>query len=180
MMEHPHQLYAVEFTEADQDRLVGFSCGDEPWSRHVAEWIRGSDVLDSMKRGTRVWLFETEQGEVVGFGSVGTSEWQWPPPRGSKTTVVLIPMLGIDIRFQGMPPDPTWRYSRQIMAHLIAEGQRVAREWTGAPQKKPQWLVLRVHQENTRAIRFYETCGYELIPDALRMDHLPMKLWVGD
>ena len=73
MTDHPHQLYAVEFTEADQARLVGFSCGDEPWSKHVTEWIVGSDVLESMKRGTRVWLFETAQAEVVGFGSVGTS-----------------------------------------------------------------------------------------------------------
>jgi hypothetical protein len=86
MTDHPHQLYAVDFTEADQARLGGFSCGDEPWSKHVTEWILGSDVLDSMKRGTRVWLFETAQGEVVGFGSVGTSEWRWPPPKGSKTT----------------------------------------------------------------------------------------------
>lgn len=67
MTDHPHQLYAIEFSEADQARLVGFSCGDEPWSKHVAEWILGSDVLDSMKRGTRVWLFETGSAEVVGF-----------------------------------------------------------------------------------------------------------------
>ena len=125
MMDHPHQLYAVEFTEADQARLAGFSCGDESWSRHVTEWIRGSEVLDSIKRwGTRVWLFEMEQGEVVGFGSVGTSVWQWQPPGGPKTTVVLIPMLGIDIRYQGYPPEPEWRYSRQIMAHLVFEGER--------------------------------------------------------
>jgi hypothetical protein len=44
----PHQLYAVEFHEADQTRLVGFTCGEEAWSRHVAEWIRGPDVLDSI------------------------------------------------------------------------------------------------------------------------------------
>ena len=25
----------------------------------MGEWIRGSDVLDSIKKGTRVWLFET-------------------------------------------------------------------------------------------------------------------------
>ncbi len=115
MADHPNQLYAVEFTEADQARLVGFSCGDELWSRHVTEWIRGSDVVDSMKRGTRVWLFETTQGEVVGFGSVGTSEWRWPPPKGSKATIVLIPMLGIDFRFRGDPSDPDWRYSGQLM-----------------------------------------------------------------
>ena len=49
-MDHPHQLYAVEFTEADQDRLVGFCCGNEEWSKHVTEWILGSDVLDSIER----------------------------------------------------------------------------------------------------------------------------------
>jgi ribosomal protein S18 acetylase RimI-like enzyme len=181
MMEHPHQLYAIEFTEADQARLVGFSCGDEPWSRHVTEWILGSDVLDSMKRGTSVWLFETEHGEVVGFGSVGTSEWRWPPPKGSKTTIVLVPMLGIDIRYRGKPPEPEWRYSRQLMSHLIAEGQRKAREWTGDAEEKPQWLVLMVHRDNARAIRFYEQCGFELIPDVVRrQDHLVMKLWIGE
>ncbi len=83
-MDHPHQLYAIEFTEADQARLVGFSCGEELWSKHVTEWILGPDVLDSMKEhGTRVWLFETVQGDIVGFGSVGTSVWRWPPPDGT-------------------------------------------------------------------------------------------------
>jgi hypothetical protein len=71
MTDHPHQLYAVEFTEADQAGLVSFSCGDEVWTRHVAEWIRSSDVLDSMQRGTKVWLFETPEGEIVGMHNPG-------------------------------------------------------------------------------------------------------------
>lgn len=49
MTPHPHQLYAAPFTEADQARLAGFSCGAEPWSRHVAEWLLGSDVCDSIR-----------------------------------------------------------------------------------------------------------------------------------
>ncbi len=181
MSDHPFQLYAVEFTEADQARLTGFSCGDESWSRHVSEWIRGSDVLDSIKRfGTRVWLFETAQGEVVGFGSVGKTKWKWPPPEGERTTILLIPMLGIDTRFQGQPPDRDWRYSRQLMAHLIAEGQRMAREWSGEAAQKPTWLVLMVHPDNARAITFYEQCGFALIPDVVRRGHLVMKLWIGE
>jgi ribosomal protein S18 acetylase RimI-like enzyme len=181
MTEHPHRLFAVEFTEADQTRLVGFSCGDEPWSRHVAEWILGSDVLDSMKRGTSVWLFETRQGEVVGFASLGTSTWKWPPPDGAKTTVALIPMLGIDARFHGQPPDPQWRYSRQIMSHLIAAALDMVRQWRGDASMTPQWLVLMVHRDNARAIRFYEQCGFELIPGVVRRnDHVVMKLWIGD
>lgn len=181
MTEHPHQLFSVEFTEADQARLVGFSCGDEAWSKHVAEWILGSDVLDSIKRGTRVWLFETGQGEVVGFASIGTSVWRWPPPNGARATVALIPMLGIDAQYRGQPPELEWRYSRQIMSHLIAEAQTIAREWTGDAAIKPQWLVLMVHRDNTRAIKFYEQGGFELIPDVVRRnDHLVMKLWIGD
>jgi ribosomal protein S18 acetylase RimI-like enzyme len=181
MTDHPHQLYSVEFTEADQDRLVGFSCGNEPWSRHVAEWILGSDVLESMKRGTRVWLFEAAHGEVVGFASIGTSIWKWPPPDGARTTVALIPMLGIDARYHGQPPDPAWRYSRQIMSHLIAQAQDISHNWTGDPAMKPEWLVLMVHQDNARAIKFYEQCGFELIPGVTRRnDHLVMKLWIGD
>jgi len=181
MTDHPNQLCAVEFTAADQPRLVGFSCGVEPWSLHVTDWIRGSDVLESMtKWGTRVWLFETPTGDVVGFGSVGTSQWRWPPPDGAKTTIVLVPMLGIDARYRGQPPDPTWRYSRQLMSHLIAEGQRTAREWNGDAETKPQWLVLMVHRDNTRAIKFYEQCGFELIPNVVRRkDHFVMKVWIG-
>jgi ribosomal protein S18 acetylase RimI-like enzyme len=180
MADHPHQLYAVEFTKADQDRLVGFSCGDEPWSKHVTEWILGSDVLESMKRGTRVWLVETVDGMVVGFGSLGTSVWQWPPPNGERTTIVLTPMLGIDVRFRGQPPDRDWRYSRQLMSHLISEGRQLVREWSGDPTKKPNWLVLMVHQDNARAIHFYEQCGFSLMPDVLRRgNHRVMKLWIG-
>jgi ribosomal protein S18 acetylase RimI-like enzyme len=179
-MDHLHQLYAVEFTEADQARLAGFSCGDESWSKHVTEWILGSDVFESMKRGSRVWLFETAQREVVGFGSIGTSEWQWPPPKGTRKTIVLIPMLGIDARFRGQPADSDWRYSGQLLSHLIAEALRTAREWSDA-DNKPQWLVLMVHQDNARAIKFYEQRGFELIPGVLRRkDHSVMKLWIGE
>ena len=179
-MPHPHQLYAVPFIEAAQARLVGFSCGVEPWSRHVGEWILGSDVLDSIKRGTRVWIFETETKEVVGFGSLGRSRWNWPPPDGSKAAIVLIPMLGIAEHFQGQPPDPEWRYSRQIMGHLIAEAQKLAFMASENPTDAPQWLVLMVHRDNARAIRFYEQCGFELIPGVERRNnHVVMKLWIG-
>jgi len=67
------------------------------------------------------------------------------------------------------------------MSHLIAEGQRLAREWSGDAEKKPNWLVLMVQQDNARAIRFYEQCGFEVIPDVIRRnDHRVTKLWIGD
>lgn len=181
MADHPHQLIAVEFTQADQARLVGFSCGEENWAEHVAEWIRGSDVLNSLKRGTRVWRFETQQGEIVGFGSLGTSRWRWPPPEGAATTIVLIPMLGVDRRYQGQPAEPEWRFARQMTSHLIAEARNIVCNWRGLPDEKPSWLVLMVHRDNARAIRFYENCGFQLIPNVERRHgHLVMTMWIGD
>ena len=156
MTPHPHQLFAVPFSEADQVRLVGFSCGEEPWSRHVAEWILGSDVFESMKRGTRVWLFETEAREIVGFGSIGTSRWKWPLPDGAYTKIVLLPMLGIAEPFIGQPSDPEWRYSLQIIEHLIAEARQLTHDWPDGAVDKLKWLALTVHRDNARAIRFYE------------------------
>lgn len=156
MTDHPHQLYAVEFTEADQDRLVGFSCGETVWSRHVAEWIRGSDVLDSMQKGTKVWLFETSDGTIVGFGSVGPTRWRWPPPDGEGTSLLLIPMLGVDSRFQAQPPDREWRFARQIMGHLLHEAEVISQAAAESTGSHIDWLVLLVHRDNTRAIHFYE------------------------
>jgi ribosomal protein S18 acetylase RimI-like enzyme len=181
MTQHPHQLYAVEFTAADQVRLAGFSCGEEAWARHVAEWIQGSDVFDSMNRGTKVWLFETAAGELVGFGSLGPARWRWPPPDGSPTVVLLIPMLGLDQRFQGQPPEPEWRFARQIMSHLISEAKAMSRQAADEGRAPIVWLVLLVHRDNQRAIRFYEKCGFELIPGVVRRnDHFVMKLWIGE
>jgi ribosomal protein S18 acetylase RimI-like enzyme len=179
--DHPYQLVAVEFTAADQARLAGFSCGNEAWSRHVAEWIRGSDVLDSMKRGTRVWLFENTGGEIVGFGSVGRTRWRWPLPDGSYTSILLVPMLGLDARFRGQPPDAEWRFARQIMSHLMSAAREMSRDAATQSGKAIDWLVLMVHRENHRAIRFYEKCGFELVTGVMRHgDHLVMKLWIGE
>jgi ribosomal protein S18 acetylase RimI-like enzyme len=178
MTEHPDQLYAIAFTQADQLRLVGFSCGNDLWSRYAAEWIRGSDVLDSMKKGTRVWIFETAAGEIVGFGSVGRARWRWPLPDGVYTSILLIPMLGLGTCFQGQPPDPQWRFARQIMSHLIHEAREMSRE--AASGVRAEWLVLMVHRDNRRAINFYQKCGFDLIPNVVRHeDHLVMKLWIG-
>lgn len=110
MTEHRHQLYAAEFTAADQARLAGFSCGDATWARHVAEWIRGSDVLDSIRRGTKVWLFETAEREIVGFGSLGLTRWRWPPPDGTPAKVLLIPMLGLSLPRRRVRRSSGWCY----------------------------------------------------------------------
>lgn len=99
---------------------------------------------------------------MVGFGAVCMSRWNWPQPNGAKTNVVLIPMLGLAEQFRGQPPDPEWRYSLQIMGHLLGTAEQIAQDWPD-PTTAPRNLVLLVHRDNTRAIRLYERCGFELI-----------------
>ena len=90
-------------------------------------------------------------------------------------------MLGIAERFHGQPPDSQWRYSRQIIGHLIAESQKLARVGREAEAREPEWLVLMVHRDNARAVRFYEQCGFEQIPGVERRNnHVVMKLWIGE
>ena len=172
-----HQLTADLFTEADQGDLVGFSCGDSDVGRASTQWILGSDVLDSMLRGTTVWLYHNQVEEVVGFGSLGPIRWRWPLPDGGYQNLLIIPMLGIDERFQGEPPDEEWRYSHQIMNHLIYEGHQMS----SAAQKPFDWLLLLVHPDNERAIKLYEKFDFALIPDVTRgpAEHRVMKHRLG-
>jgi ribosomal protein S18 acetylase RimI-like enzyme len=156
------QLYADEFGEADRGDLVGFSCGESLSGKFCTEWILGSGAFDSIKRGSTVWLYRLSTGQVVGYGSLGLVNWRWPMPDGDYTRLLYIPMLGIDAKFHGQPPEAQWRYSRQIMNHLIAMSGEKNRE-----RKKPsEYLLLLVDQNNVAAIKLYERFDFELIPDA--------------
>lgn len=159
-----YELSADILEEADQKDLVGFSCGDTDYGRASTQWITGSDVFDSIKRGTNVWLYRNQAGDVIGFGSIGPIRWRWPLPDGSYTNLLIIPMLGIDERYHGQPPDVQWRYSHQILNHLIYEARSPASE----SSHPIEWLLLMVHPDNQRAIRLYEQFDFKLIPDVTR------------
>jgi ribosomal protein S18 acetylase RimI-like enzyme len=158
------QLFADEFTEADQGDLVGFSCGETVPGRYCTQWITGSDVHESIKRGTKVWLYRDCGNRVVGFGSVGPVKWRWPLPDGSYTKLLYIPMLGLDYRFHGQPKDKAWRYSHQIMRHLIFSAHEMNRD-LAIPA---DWLLLLVAPENVQAIRLYKEFDFQLVPNVMR------------
>ena len=63
-----HQLFADPFSIEDQPELAGFHCGDSGWSRAASEWIKGSEVCDSIeKNNTKVWIFRDRQDAIVGL-----------------------------------------------------------------------------------------------------------------
>jgi RimJ/RimL family protein N-acetyltransferase len=179
------QLFADPFTEADQPAMVGLHCGDEPWARAATAWITGSDVLDSRhNHRTRVWVFRDDADSIVGFASLGPTQWRWPPPDGRYTRLLMVPQLGIDARFRGQPPDPAWRYSNQVMSHLIFEAQEWASEIrrTKPAKKHVKLLILQVHKDNLAARRLYEKFDFIAMPNFESRDHIVMshKLAVPD
>ena len=163
-----HQLFADVFSPADQSEMAGLHCGDSPWSRAAAEWIKGSDVCDSIeKHQTRVWVFRNASDDIVGFGSLAATRWKrWPPPDGPRSRLLYIPQLGIDSRFHGKPDDPEWRFSNQIMDHLIHEARELALEIhdTKPASKHVDLLFLKVHKDNIAAKKVYERFEFERLP----------------
>lgn len=174
-------LFADEFTAADQPLLAGLHCGDEPWSRAATEWIAGSEVLDSIKQHqTRVWIYRNSEDDasIVGFASLAATGWQkWPPPEGKRSRLLYIPQLGLDARFRGFPPSHDWRYSNQIMEHVIGQARWMAEQiQEEKPAKKHvHLLTLKVHRENIAAQKVYERYGFELLPGFEDNSHFVMQ-----
>lgn len=165
-----YQLYADEFTENDLPELVQFDCcgdRDTPWARAANEWLLGSDVWQSKKRGTSVWLYRLASGVVVGFSSLGMTRRRWPPPDGEYRNLLIIPMLGIDHNCHGQPKGPE-RYSHQILNHLIYEASQLAERERGAGHSVASVLTLYVHENNRPAIKLYQDFGFVAEPDAAR------------
>ena len=168
--QNPYQLYADEFTEEDRSELINLDCGEDASGRAATEWLHGSEVTESIKnRATRVWLYRNDAGVLVGFGSLGPSRRRWPPPDGSYSNLLFIPMLGIDIHFQGQPPAPHPRYSHQILSHLRYEAIQLFDEHQESRSSTLPFLALYVHRDNVRAIRLYEKhFDFRVVPGGAR------------
>jgi GNAT superfamily N-acetyltransferase len=174
---NPYQLYADELADDDRAELVHLNCGNEPWSRAATEWLLGSEVWDSIqKHGTRVWLYRNDSDAIVGFGSLGMTRRKWPPLSDDYLNLLIIPMLGVDHRFHGQPPDPRFRYANQIVGHLRFEAIQLIDSHGKAGRSTLPLLSLYVHRENRRAIRLYERFGFVAEPSAARGDlHLMIQ-----
>jgi len=134
--------------------VQAFDCGTDPWELEVSDWIKGQGVLDDMQRssGCEVWRYGNEELGFVGFGSLSEPSWSYPGKGDPRPN--LIPMVGIQSRFRGMPPGPKQeRYAWQIMDDLQSEAKRHL--------ERAPVLVLYVHPDNQRAIHFYEEYGFE-------------------
>lgn len=173
-------LFADEFTPADQQFLAGLQCGDESWSQAATEWITSSEVLNSIENHlTKVWIYRNSEVDesIVGFSSLASTGWQkWPPPNGKRSRLLYIPQLGLDKKFRGFPPSPEWRYSSQIMEHLIGQARSLAAQIKDdkPPSKHVDLLTLKVHRENIAAQKLYSRYGFEFLEGFEDNEHLMM------
>jgi RimJ/RimL family protein N-acetyltransferase len=182
----PRLLTKTSFSEADLalPQVQAFFCGEERWEREITEWLRSpagenSALQDMKNHGTEIWLHWIEESEpaegssggtdrveagtekrkrLVGVSSLGQTQWRWPPPKGPKRLLNIIPCVGLQKAFQGEPKDAPAgeRFASQILDHLIYEA-------TTRTHREPR-IVLMVDEENLRAIRFYEKAGFARLP----------------
>lgn len=142
------RLRAVPYQPDLRDDLPRFDFGDESYQSELDFWL-ASESTEAMKKGTKVWLYLNQADVVVGFGSLGPSNWRYPDKSSGRTFVVVIPAVAVRREFWGKPDNanPDDRYSSQILQHLIDE----AEAW---PDEPPA-VGLFVHPENKAAIKLY-------------------------
>lgn len=155
------RLTAIPFTKDDLDAVAEFYCGDEPWAEYVADWIKGAPngVIEALDMGTAVWLYLDDNNDIVGYGSLGVTEWYYPDPyKGEKVSLSVIPAYAIQSRFHKQPPgDWSQHYASEILNDLINEAIRRCMQ----DSSFAALLCLFVDERNARAIRHYENHGFK-------------------
>ena len=138
-----------------------FDCGSDPWDIEVADWIQSrageNSVLEDMRQfGTEVWLHRNEEGQLVGYSSLGQTKYTWPVGTKKKETVNVIPFIGVQKQFQGEPRDAenqNDKYAYQILDELLF--------YASSKTTRFPLIALSVDDRNTRAIKFYRRRGFE-------------------
>src|ERR1700691_73528 len=103
----PDLIQRVDFTPDLIPEFTDVSCGSQEWAIEVSTRIKATDpnnsvLVDQIKHRTRVWLYLNAAGDIVGFGSLGTSAWSFKKNE-PKTPISIIPMLAVADRFWGKP-----------------------------------------------------------------------------
>jgi ribosomal protein S18 acetylase RimI-like enzyme len=159
-------LRKFRFQESDLDlpEVQSFYCGPNRWELEVAEWIKSrsgdNSVLEDIRQfGTEVWLYRTEEGDLVGYSSLGENTCSFPMPKGRKHRVSYIPFIGVHQRFQGEPRDADRddKFAYQILDDLIEyAAEKTAAVVAEAKRELIPVIILSVDRNNKRAIKFYE------------------------
>jgi GNAT superfamily N-acetyltransferase len=157
-----NRLTKHPFTADDIADVQDFDCGDAPYEKEVADWLKGPDdpaidsALTSIKhpqRPGRVWLYKLDD-DLVGFGALAHTEWRWPGKNNDpKLSLSVIIWVAVQRKYWGQPAGAREnRYAAQILDDLVAEAAQDA--------NTHPVLGLFVHKANQKAIKFYKNAGF--------------------
>lgn len=147
----------LPFTRHDAHLVADFDCGTaEAYQTEVAAWIRNvaEDVWEAIREGQlHVWLYLTEDDEVIGFASLTLQVLTLDEPPQQEGEALMLPYYALRTKYHKKPVGP-WQqyYSRQILRDVLAEARH-------HPSRNPK-LGLYVHPDNAGAIRLYEQFGF--------------------
>jgi ribosomal protein S18 acetylase RimI-like enzyme len=134
--------------------VQSFDCGDEPWAITINEWIKSGDAVTNMrKRGTKIWLYYVNYA-LVGYGSLGVTNWPILFPEEPKKPVLILPNLGVQKQ------EKRKGYGTFICKHLIGEAQTLYRERVAKGKPIAPLLGLLVDPRNGDAKSLYKSVGF--------------------
>ena len=65
-------LVRISFKAELLPKVQNFDCGTEAWEREVSDWIKTPEgAIEALADGTAVWLYATEEGDLVGSDPLG-------------------------------------------------------------------------------------------------------------
>jgi ribosomal protein S18 acetylase RimI-like enzyme len=149
-------LIQTVFAISDAARVQDFHCGDLPHQAPLAEWIKtkASAQLANPDNKTKIWLYESEDGSVVGFGSLGiVSAIGDFEGTGKESKIKYQAVLTMAVRSECQGKG----LSHQIMNHLEEEAIKRCAE---LPKAK-RLLGLYVNPKNTAGVKLYKSHGFE-------------------
>jgi hypothetical protein len=166
-------MRVVPFSASLLGRVQDFECGAAEWQLEVANFLKappnreGAAQFVAEQRAS-VSLYESDEGELIGYGCLGTADWWLQHPDEQKRRRHVIQMthfLGLRPKFWGKPDkvQPHERYAWIILEDLMGE----AVERLKANKHWFPGVGGLVHHENGRALRFLERFGFRTLDPGL-------------
>lgn len=149
-------LQYVPFTPEMLSRasVQAFDCGSAEWEAEIAVWLKApagtGGAVDELADGSRIWLYITNSGDLVGVGALADSEASWPKNSSPRRAASCITWLVVDVRFREKG------HGQAILNHLLGEARARADQFP--------LVVLYVHTANTGAAAWYGNAKNNFVP----------------
>jgi ribosomal protein S18 acetylase RimI-like enzyme len=146
---------------------------DAPEFKTICEWTFADTYVGRLLRADipqriqfssgKLWVYKDPNSQLVGFGTIDVCDEYGDYTNDQRHP--YIPLIAVNPEFEGRG------HGNSIVRHLIGEGAFIVRSHPGCHDT----LFLDVYEDNARAIRLYERCGFERLTVELdpREDNKP-------